>query len=509
MRAGRLGGWRLALGLPLVLSAALACAGAMARSKDHAPDPIVLDGWRLAEHAGLTIYTNASDATARRAFRQLSRFIDYVSQLVSGHPFEANRRLEVFVFGARSEYLRFAPEMLAGHARRGDGENQIALSIEQIFEGTRTLYHELVHTVLHNDPDRSFPNWFHEGLAGFFDTSVLRGDVLTVGGLSPTAVQQMRLKRPLPLRRLLASPASGQRDIELFYADAWAFVHFGLRSASMSGPDRRDAFGSFVSRVSRGEAWEPAFLAAFAATPEEIAEEYERHRKRLVDTQVLTLSNVTLALDEPALVFAPLGRLEIARELAQLGLGYDAGTESAALLLDLLLEADPDDPEAIYGRIRVAVQRGELDLAGALWERLADDQRQGLAARQAEADLALERARALRLDERATVGAENLARAIAGYRHVLVNAPDRLSALVGLGQALVLSEHEDPAAGISALERAIEMAPESPRVRLDLAELMIRTDALSAAEPHLDYVVEAYPHSPWANRAKRLRRKTR
>lgn len=452
------------LSILLSISAALACAGSVDRPEGDAPSPIVLDGWRRAEHHGFTIYTDAPDATARRAFRQLDRFTDFVSRVVFRRPLEAKQPIEVFVFGTRQEYLRFAPEVFSGHARRGEGENQIALSIEQIYEGTGTLYHELVHTVLHNDPDRQFPSWFHEGLAVFFSTSVLRDDVLTVGKLPPSTLLEIRLEHPLPLRRLLASPAYAQRDARLFYADAFAFVHFGLLSGSMNEPDRSGAFGNFVSRVSRGEAWEPAFVAAFDASPEEIAVEYELHRQRLVEKRVMTLKNIVLETDDSPLVFEPVGRLEIARQLAQLASGgFEVGIESMALLYDQLLEADANDWAAVCGRIRVAAQLNELDLGDQLWERLPEDQRDGLDAWLAEADLALARVRSLPRDERAELGAEKLARAIAGYRQAVAEAPDRLPALIGLGEAWFSTSTRTPPQASRRSSTPSKSPPNLPR----------------------------------------------
>ena len=497
---------RLALGL--ALSGTLACAVFTGPSESDVSDAIVLDGWYQAEQHGLTLYTNASEATARRAFRQLNRVVDIVSQFTIGRRFEANGRMEVFVFGTRHEYHRFGPDFAGGHARLNNGEIQIALSIDNVLEGTRTIYHELVHAVLHNEQDRRFPSWFHEGMAVFFSTSILRGDVLTVGALDFEALAEIRTKRPLPLRRLLASPVSGQSDIPGFYADAWAFVHFGLLSPAMNGPDRRDSFWDFVFRVSRGEPWEPAFLAAFKATPEEISVEYERHRARLAKTRVLTLDNITLDLDEPPLEFEPIDRLEIARELADLGLdGRKMGVDSAALLFDELLAFDPGDSISICGRIRVAAVREEIDLAESLLERLGDDERLNMRCRQAGADLALARAKRLGGDE--TLRAEDLALAIKGYRSVIVEAPDRFWVLMGLGQALILAEDMDPTADLPSIERAVALAPQSAQARLILAQLLIRSDASSAAKPHLDYVLEAYPKSPFAKSAKRLLRKAR
>lgn len=492
------------------LLAAFTCACANGPVAADDPEPVALDGWRRAEHHGLTIYTDAADATARSAFRQLRRFMDSVSQVVFRRPLEVNRPIEVFVFRSQDEYARFAPEWVSGHARRETEESQIALSIEHALAGTGTLYHELVHAILYNDPERRFPSWFHEGLAVFLGTSVLRGDVLTMGGLSPEAISWIQKREPLPLRKLLASPPAGQREIGLYYTDAWAFVHFGMLSASMGGPDRRREFRDFVTRVSGGEPWEAAFGAAFRATPEEIAKEYEDHREKLARVGVVTLLNLTLESDDAPLEFQPMGRLEIARQLTQLADGgFEVGVESAAQLYDELLAADPKDPEAICGRIRVAASQDELELAEELWQRLPEDRRWGARAALTEGDLALARAKELPLDEPPSPRTAELTRAIGAYQRALAETPDHLAAIAGLGKAMVLAKHEDPAPAITALGHAIELDPESPEARLDLAELLIRSNAPGDAAPHIDYVIEAYPRTEYSRRASVLRSRTR
>lgn len=492
------------------LLAVFACACAKGPSAGDVPDPLALDGWRRAEQHGLTIYTDAADATARSAFRQIRRFMDSISQVVFRRPLELNRPIELFVFRSEEEYERFAPEWVLGHTRLSTEKSQIALSIEHAWTGTGVLYHELVHAVLLNDPKLRFPSWFHEGLAVFLGTSVLRGDVLTMGALSVEGIGWIRKRKPLPLRKLLSSPLAGQREIGLYYSDAWAFVHFGMLSGSLGGPDRRREFGDFVARVSRREPWEAAFGAAFRATPEEIAKEYEAHREKLGRLGVVTLLNLTLNSDDAPLELQPMSRLEIARQLTEVADGgFEAGVESAAQLYDELLAADPKDPEAICGRIRVAASQDELEVAEKLWQSLPEDQRRGASAALAEGDLALARAKELPPDEPPSPRAAELTRAIDAYQRTLAEAPDRFAAIAGLGEAMVLAKHEDPAPAITALGHAIELDPESPEVRLDLAELLIRSNAPGDAAPHIEYVIEAYPRTEYSSRASVLRSRAR
>lgn len=468
----------------IAVCALAACAAAPPPEGGTPTEQVTLEGWRRAETAGLTFYTDAPDATALASLQQIGRFVDFVSRLVYGHPFRADRPNDVFLFARRSEYRRFAPEKVRGHARRGDGENVVALSIEGIYAGTETLYHELVHLVLYAEPGRHFPSWFHEGLAVLLSQSVVRGDVLTAGDLPPMSVATLERAEPIPLRNLLSRPAYAQRDPTRYYADAWAFVHFGLMATSIGGADRHEAFTAFVSRLSLGAAWEEAFVEAFGTTPEALDQAFADHRHRLTRTRVVRLANFPLD-DSPSIAFEPVAPLDAARRLGRLGLdGFDVGAGTAAQLFDRVLAQDPRDPEALCGRIRIAASREDLELGRELWQRLGDADRRNPAAWQAEADLAL---------------------AIDRYRRVLEAWPDRLAAQAGLGRAAVLATHEDPAPAIAALERALGRWPDHPTIRLDLAELLIRSGRRAEALAHLDYVLEAYRGTEYAVRARLLR----
>jgi tetratricopeptide (TPR) repeat protein len=496
--------------LLLGLAAACACAGSGSGSfaQPETKPPIVVDGWKRADRGGMRVYTNASDATARLAFRQLGRFTDVVSRVAFGRSFVADARFKVFVFGKREEYLRFSDERLAGHASRYGGQNATGLSIEQVFQGTGTLYHELVHVVLHSDPNRGFPSWFHEGLAVFLGSSVLRGDVLTVGQLDSKYLPFMRAHRPTPLRKILSSTVWGSRNSLLFYGESWAFVHFGLLSKTLGGRDHRAAFSAFVSSVSQGEPWEPAFQAAYGATPEEIDPEYERHRERLLDTRVSTVANIRVDLSQPPLDFRAVEPLEITRELAKFGMNGSAeARESSGRLFDKILEVHPKDREAILDRILVAVRDDDLDLGDALWARLDEEARQGVDAWLVEGDLSLAHAKNGSAKEASPQRAADLERALSAYTRILSEQPHYQPAVVGLGRALVLAEDEDPDVGIAALERAIVVEPNWFPVRLDLAELLIRKGSKSEAAPHLAFVIDAVPRSEYAKRAKKLQRR--
>jgi thioredoxin-like negative regulator of GroEL len=98
-----------------------------------------------------------------------------------------------------------------------------------------------------------------------------------------------------------------------------------------------------------------------------------------------------------------------------------------------------------------------------------------------------------------------LTEARSSYERVLALSPRRLGALSGLGDTYLLDDQiADVGPGIAALEQAVDTAPYQPRLRLELARLLIRNDELEPAAAHLGWILDAYPETGFAAEAEVL-----
>lgn len=465
-----------------------------------------LDGWRKTDLAGIAVYTVADPPKAQRIVRDLDLFVRLVSRLVFRSDFVPRRAARLFLFGSSDQYRSFEPrEFVRGHAVPADDALSVGMSADS--GSLAVLRHELVHLLLQNDPGASYPRWFHEGLAELLGHAVIRSGIATLGPRPLDRMATLRRTDPLPLSRLLSSGSTYQPidDASRFYTDSWAFVHYGLLSHGMGGPKRSRDLMRYVDAVSHGAPWDGALEEAFGASVDEIEQEYREHRRRLIEWPTHPQVHLDLGAEAAPVDFEPVDRLEIARQLGSYALDLERDRQAAALF-DVVLAAAPADPAALVGRIRASALRGEFALADELWSRLSPAARETLAAREAAAELAGARYAAMDEGERrGAAGRILLERARDAYEGVLRESPGRQGALVGLGETFALEpEASDVARGVEVLQRATRADATNPELRLDLGRLCLRAGDLAAARLHLRFVVEAFPKTPYARRARDL-----
>jgi hypothetical protein len=146
--------------------------------------------------------------------------------------------IEVLLIGDDQTMKELAPEYngrkvgVAGYYQRGQDRDFIVLS-GRVFPETLTsiVYHELTHYFLSRTLVEDRPVWLNEGLAEYFATADIREEEITLGGLSPERMQSLRANSMLPLKQFFAVDTSSSYYNEslkasVFYAQAWAFVHY-------------------------------------------------------------------------------------------------------------------------------------------------------------------------------------------------------------------------------------------------------------------------------------------
>jgi hypothetical protein len=503
----------------LVCATTLACATGSAPTQAEDPiETLALDAWRRAEVAGLSVYTNAPDAEALRVLRRMEQFVAFLGDFLGDFRLDgdvtAPRATDVFLFAQEEQLRLFTPDPeetglgVAGFVTEPFPKTSLVSSVRGASPALTVFRHELVHVVHASDPDRRPPRWAAEGLAVYFSTVSLRSDVLTLGRPSDPWLRAARaFHKALPLARIFSWDGTEAIELDRFYADAWAFVHYGLQSEILGGPNRVGAFRAFADRVGRGEPWEPALEAAFGEPLPVVEAEFRRHRRRLLEAEVNTVVHLRVAIPTEDVLFEALPGSEIARRLAgltsQVG---DCALDTRRRLYDYLLELNAEDSEALLGRMRVAVLDHDLELAERLWSRVPVEPRGGLEALLAQAEFAQARWLA---EPAETRDREHFVEARDAWARVLVVEPEHLPALLALGMLHVEADAEDPRVGLDALRRAIDLDPHRRSIRLDLARLLVRAGELDAARRELGPLAAAEENSETAREARRLLRQLR
>jgi tetratricopeptide (TPR) repeat protein len=156
------------------------------------------------------------------------------------------RKFVVYLFSGEDGYKAYCSDLWGGAP--GMTAGLYSPSLKQLLiwnlasreDMMRTVRHEGFHQYLDRLMDEP-PLWFNEGLAEYYETSVMVNGSWKLG--EPRADHLAVLQKNLmPLRDFLYRSARDfQRDPIAHYAQSWAFIHF-LRHST---PDRKKLFEAF------------------------------------------------------------------------------------------------------------------------------------------------------------------------------------------------------------------------------------------------------------------------
>jgi tetratricopeptide (TPR) repeat protein len=127
----------------------------------------------------------------------------------------------------------------------------------------QVVYHEYVHSLLHSNL-RWLPTWLDEGLAEFYGNTRFEAKKMYVGAPS-RRVYLLQHRKIIPLETLLVvNPhvyfRGKQDEIDTFYAESWALVHFMVFGPGM---EQGKKLAKFYAQLQRGDEQLKAFREVF------------------------------------------------------------------------------------------------------------------------------------------------------------------------------------------------------------------------------------------------------
>jgi TonB family protein len=220
----------------------------------------LLLSWVQVKSDTFVVKSSAGEERAKRVLRELEGFHRLLGTTVVFRDVKLPELpIEVLIIGDDQQFEELAPEYngrkirVAGYYQRGEDRDFIVLSARVNGQlSTHTVYHELTHYFVSRSLD-SWATWLNEGLAEYFASSEGRGDSIIVGEPSPPRMELLRKQPLLRLQELFDVDANSPYYNEIskanvFYAQAWALVHF-----LMHGPHQKD-FRRYLEALSAGDA---------------------------------------------------------------------------------------------------------------------------------------------------------------------------------------------------------------------------------------------------------------
>ncbi len=232
------------------------------------------DTWTSVRSQHFFLIGNASEKDIRRVATRLEQFREVFTRLLKGVDFGSPVPTTVVVFKSDGSYKPYKPVVdgkineVAGYFQPGEDVNYITLTTEPNGENPfSTIYHEFVHLLVNDNFGKAaVPPWFNEGLAEYYSTFDIEDDrKVFLGRLVDNHILLLRDQKLIPLKTLFDvdyySLHRNKRDAKgLFYAEAWALVHYLINGNS---GQRLQQMGRFFDLLLKKTPTEQAFRDAF------------------------------------------------------------------------------------------------------------------------------------------------------------------------------------------------------------------------------------------------------
>lgn len=264
------------------------------------------DTWINVRTKNFFLVGNASEKDIRLTATKLEQFRETFRLLFPSAKFNQTIQTNVVVFKSDSDYRPFKPKRadgkpddgIAGYFQPGEDINYITLAAggadkEETFN---TIFHEYVHFLLNTNFGKGeIPPWFNEGLAEYYATfKIVEDQKVTLGALQPNHLYFLQQNQLMPLKDFFelnnySLHQNGNHSRSIFYAQAWALIHYLIQGNNGAN---KNAMSKFLSLVMNGAEPEKAFQQAFGydyATMEKALKAYVSQNKFM--TTVATFKN--------------------------------------------------------------------------------------------------------------------------------------------------------------------------------------------------------------------------
>jgi tetratricopeptide (TPR) repeat protein len=258
---------RKTLAAPLVSAALLAIVATAAAAADPTPH------WTEVRSPNFIVLTNSSDKDARHIAGQFERMRTVFHAMLPGATDDADSPIIVVALKDRKSFQALEPEAylakgkldLAGYFMNAPDKNYVLVRLDAgDGDPFTTVYHEYTHYMLRKDA-AWMPLWLNEGLAEFYQNTVIEDKSVHLGKPSQDDIEYLRQNKLIPLSTLFAvdhdSPYyHDEQKGSVFYSESWALTHFLMVSDFKSKTSRIQTYSHLLaSNVDPSSAAQQAF----------------------------------------------------------------------------------------------------------------------------------------------------------------------------------------------------------------------------------------------------------
>jgi tetratricopeptide (TPR) repeat protein len=229
--------------------------------------------WTEVRSPNFRVLTNGSAADGRRVAREFEQMRAVFAMGFPKMRLETGAPLVIFAPRDEPSMKAMAPAFWkapgpkpAGLFQHGWERQYAVIRLDQDIPGKyNVVYHEYVHTLLHAN-FRWLPTWLDEGLAEFYGNSRFEQTKMYVGAPS-TRVYRLQGATLIKVDELISENPwikfrKDEPQIDLYYSEAWALVHYLIFGPGMEQGKKLD---KFYSALLQGEDQKKAFQKVFGS----------------------------------------------------------------------------------------------------------------------------------------------------------------------------------------------------------------------------------------------------
>ena len=251
------------------------------------------DEWLEVRSKNFNLIGNAPEKDIRAVGLKLEQFREALRQVLDQYNFNSPVPTTVIVFKSDDDYKPYKPvkangeadKIVVGYFQAGEDINYITLSSEgdpaRLFN---IIFHEYTHFLVRNNLGESkIPPWYNEGMAEYYETFAIEDERKILLGAAQTNHLKLLDKTSLiPLENFFkidnySLHQQGDEGVGLFYAQAWALMHFFKHG---NGGARKAQLDKFLRLVMADKKPGDAFGEAFEADYAQIETELKDYLKR-------------------------------------------------------------------------------------------------------------------------------------------------------------------------------------------------------------------------------------
>ncbi len=469
----------LALHLALLMGIALVASGCAPAAVNVAAKR----RWIEVRSEHFTIWTDQSEARARRQARDLEVFRAAVLLMIEGNDLTSRHPTWIYAFNANTSFGPFnVSDRTVGYMIPRLRANVLTTSDDRSMGASNILKHEYTHWLLRNGSGLVYPMWFDEGFAEFMALAQEKRRAVVLGNLADHRLSNLKYSAWIPMAEFLEPvdyPAWRPEKQGMFYAQAWVFVNYWYTDSARREIMQK-GLGPYIEATQNGVPVEEAFETYFGTTLRE-AERAVRAYWRRAKLELFGVQLSALEFSEEMSV-RQLPENEVAERLGSLCFMLDDLT-CARGLFEHAVAVAPESARAVAGLAAVERTEGNDELAHSLFDRAVElDPKDALSF--------VDRGQASTIRATRTADPEARRRLLKSARRDFVRASKiggptpETYASYGMTFLLPGEPHEK---GLDTLEGAHRLVPGDRSIRLALADLYIllgrRDDAVRVARP--------------------------